>query len=199
MSIEQQQEVKTKAYAEAMRYMENAKDVLRKANKEDDFYHDPKYVRMACGTAYNGVLLALDTYLQLKDVEMPKKKRRSIEFYTSNVAQLDKKLLNHVNTVYSILHLDGYYDGIRDARVVSAGFDSAYQIIDKIKPLSDDSHLDSGLPKRPAQPIFSGALFIPSLMLWIAGFARLAANVFAASYAPKSRPSFLKRIYSFFA
>lgn len=129
-----QEEVKQQAYAEAMRYMSNAKEVLQKARKEDDFYGDPKYVRMACGTAYSGVLLALDAYLQLKDVEMPKKKRRSIEFYTSNVAQLDKKLLSHLNSAYHVLHLDGYYDGVCDAILVKRGFDNAYQIIDKIKP-----------------------------------------------------------------
>ena len=134
MSIKEQQEVKCAAYAEAMRYMENAKATLQKASKEDYQYHDVKYVRTACGTAYNGVLLALDAYLRLKGVEMPKKKRRSIEFYTSNVALLDKKLLGYVNNAYDILHLWGYYDGIRDARVVSAGFDNACQIIDKIKP-----------------------------------------------------------------
>ncbi|GHT41862.1 hypothetical protein AGMMS49965_12340 [Bacteroidia bacterium] len=134
MSIEKQEEIKQNAYAEAMRYMSNAKDTLQKARKEDDYYADKKYVRTACGTAYNGVLLALNTYLELKGVEMPKKKRRSIEFYTANVAQLDGKLLKELNTVYSILHLDGYYDGVQDAVVVKRGFDVAYDIIERIKP-----------------------------------------------------------------
>ncbi|MDR0688102.1 MAG: DUF5618 family protein [Prevotellaceae bacterium] len=134
MSTEAQEGIKQKAYAEAMRYMENAKEVLKKAKKEDNFYGDSKYVRMACGTAYNGVLIALDAYLLLKDVAMPQKKRRSIEFYTSNVAQLDKKLLNYLNSVYQVLHLSGYYDGICDVRVVKIGFENAEQIIGKIKP-----------------------------------------------------------------
>ena len=81
MSVEEQQELKQKSYAVAMRYMSNAKETLQKARKEDRFYQDRKYVRTACGTAYNGVLIALDTYLTLKDVELPKKKRRSIYFY----------------------------------------------------------------------------------------------------------------------
>ena len=136
MSIEEQQALKQKSYAEAMRYMENAKETLQKAVKEDDFYRDKKYVRSACGTAYSGVLIALDTYLALKDVEMPKKKRRSIEFYTKNVAKIDKKMLNYLDVVYNILHLDGYYDGILHARIIKEGFDVAYQVIDKIKPLT---------------------------------------------------------------
>ncbi|MDR0582018.1 MAG: DUF5618 family protein, partial [Prevotellaceae bacterium] len=69
MSLEEQQELKQKSYAEAMRYMNNAKETLQKAKKEDNYYADRKYVRTACGTAYNGVLLALDAYFMLKDVE----------------------------------------------------------------------------------------------------------------------------------
>ncbi|MDR3328772.1 MAG: DUF5618 family protein [Prevotellaceae bacterium] len=134
MSVEEQQEVKQKAYAEAVRYMDNAKEVLRKARKEDDRYQDRKYVRMACGTAYSGVLLALDAYLQLKDVELVKKRRRSIEWYTANVAKQDKKLLTYLNAAYNILHLDGYYDGILRADAIKSGFDTAYDIIEKIKP-----------------------------------------------------------------
>jgi predicted HAD superfamily phosphohydrolase len=138
MSIEEQQELKQKSYAEAMRYMNNAKETLQKAKKEDNFYTDRKYVRTACGTAYNGVLLALDTYLTLKDVELPKKKRRSINFYTQNISKIDGKMLKYLDNVYNILHLSGYYDGTTDARVINAGFGNAYDIIDKIKPIIND-------------------------------------------------------------
>jgi uncharacterized protein (UPF0332 family) len=136
MSIEEQQELKQRSYTEAVRYMDNAKETLQKAKKEDNIYKDRKYVRTACGTAYNGVLLALDAYLTLKDVKMPKKSRLSIEFYVRNVSKIDGKLLTHLNNVYDILHLSGYYDGVTDARVVSAGFDHAYEIINKIKPIN---------------------------------------------------------------
>ncbi|MDR0834473.1 MAG: DUF5618 family protein [Candidatus Symbiothrix sp.] len=134
MSIEQQEAIKQRSYAEAMRYMSNAKETLQKARKEDKYYTDKKYVRTACGTAYNGVLLALDTYFELKGVELPKKKRRSIEFYTANAAQLDGKLLKELNTAYHVLHLEGYYDGEQNAMVINSGFDVAYDIIDHIKP-----------------------------------------------------------------
>jgi hypothetical protein len=95
-------------------------------------------VRTACGTAYNGVLIALDTYLTLKDVELPKKKRRSIDFYTRNISKIDGKMLKYLDTVYSVLHLSGYYDGILNASVIKEGFDNAYDIIDKIKPIIND-------------------------------------------------------------
>ena len=134
MSLEEQQELKQKSYAEAMRYMDNAKETLQKAKKEDNYYADRKYVRTACGTAYNGVLLALDAYLMLKDVELPKKRRRSIDFYTRNISKIDGKMLKYLDVVYDILHLDGYYDGILNAPIIKSGFDAAYDIIDKIKP-----------------------------------------------------------------
>jgi hypothetical protein len=134
MSIEEQQELKQKNYAEAIRYMDNAKETLRKAKKEDNFYSDRKYVRTACGTAYSGVLLALDTYLALKDVELPKKKRRSIEFYEANIRKIDGKMLKYLNNAYDTLHLAGYYDGNLNATVIKGGFDVAYEIINRIKP-----------------------------------------------------------------
>ena len=134
MSINEQQALKTEYYSEAIRYMDNAKECLKKAKKEDDYYHDHKYVKMACGTAYSGVLMALDGFLQLKDIKPKKKDRKSIEYYQSNISNIDKKMLDYLNSAYKILHLSGYYDGIEDARVVKAGFDNAYKIIEKIKP-----------------------------------------------------------------
>ena len=137
MSIQEQQELKEKCYSDAMRYMDNAKDCLLKAKKEDGYYNDQKYVKMACGTAYNGVLTALDGYLMLKDVEMPNgNERKSIEFYRNNLAKIDKKILKKLNGLYQILHLWGYYDGIEKAAIVKEGFDDAYTIIEKLKPNS---------------------------------------------------------------
>ena len=135
MSIQKQQELREKYYDEAMRYMDNVGECLKKAKKEGRFYNDPKYVKMTCGTAYNGMLVALDGFFILKGIEKPKgKQRKSIEYYQNNIAKIDRKMLNYLNNAYEILHLWGYYDGIGDIRVVSAGFDNAYTLIDKIKP-----------------------------------------------------------------
>ena len=133
MSIDEQNEVKVKYYNEAIRYMDNAKETLKKAGKEDKFYLDKKYVKTACGTAYNGVLTALDGYLILKEIKKPRG-RRSIEFYQNSIAKTDKKLLNYVNNAYEVLHLFGYYDGNNSVSIIKEGFNYAYYIIDKIKP-----------------------------------------------------------------
>ena len=135
MSIQEQQELKEKYYGEAMRYMDNARESLKSAKKEDKIYRDVKYVRTACGTAYNGVLIALDGFLMLKGVKKPTKKdRKSIEFYQSHLGQLDRKMLDNLNVAYKILHLYGYYDGIESVPVIKEGFSLADKIIEKIKP-----------------------------------------------------------------
>ena len=135
MSIQEQELVKERYYSEAVRYMDNAKEYLKNAKKEGDYYHDKKYVKTACGTAYNGLLVALDGFLTLKGIGKPKGKlRKSIEYYQSNITKIDKKMLDYLNSAYQILHLWGYYDGVEDAIVVKRGFDNAYSIIDKIKP-----------------------------------------------------------------
>jgi len=135
MTIDEQQILLKKEYAEAIRYMNNAKETLQKAKKDGNYYTDKKYVRTACGTAYNGVLLALDAWFVLKGIPKPsKKQRKSIEYYMSNVAQIDKKLVTSLHAAYNALHLDGYYDGITNVKMITAGFDAAYEIIEKIKP-----------------------------------------------------------------
>ena len=91
--------------------------------------------RTACATAYLGVLIALDAWLKIKDIDLPsKKKQKSIEFYKENVVKIDKKMVSCLHTVYRQLHLEGYYWGENHIKVISGGFDAAYEIIDKIKP-----------------------------------------------------------------
>jgi hypothetical protein len=123
-------------YAEALRYMDNANDALKKTVKENHgHYKDRKYVKSACGIAYLGVLIALDAWLTVKGIpEISKKRRKSIEFYMSHLGKIDKKMVSHMDTVYNILHLDGYYGRETNIKVISLGFELAYQIIDKIKP-----------------------------------------------------------------
>jgi hypothetical protein len=157
MTIEEQNTFLAEEYAEAIRYMDNAKECLQKS-KRDDAYHvylDKKYVRMACGTAYSGVLIALDAWFVAKGLQEPtrlqhrnasaKKKKKpkskphmSINDYQHNLAQLDGKMLDILQSAYNILHLEGYYDGINHIDVIDAGFKCAYQIIDKIKPFNQD-------------------------------------------------------------
>jgi hypothetical protein len=134
MSVAEQEQTKLEYYSEAILYMDNAKEYLKNAQKEDGFYNDKKYIRTACGTAYSGLLVAMDGFLRLKDIKSKGKERKSIEYYRENITKIDKKMLNTLNSAYEILHLWGYYDGITKASVVKDGFEMAYTLIDKIKP-----------------------------------------------------------------
>jgi hypothetical protein len=135
MTREEQNAFLSKEYAESIRYMDNAKETLRKAGRDGLNYADKKYVRTACGTAYNGLLVALDAWFVLKGIPIPRKKqRKSIDYYTFNIAKLDKKILSNLDVAYDVLHLAGYYDGILSVKVIEGGFEAAYEIIDKIKP-----------------------------------------------------------------
>lgn len=125
-------------YRQALRYFENANEILRtKAKKKNGYYEDEKYVRMACGTAYSGVLRAVDAYLELKGKPIVKKKyaRVSVDDYQKRLAVLDKRVLNEFNTTYQILHLYGYYDGLRIADAIQLGLRSFEKILNEIKPL----------------------------------------------------------------
>ncbi len=133
MSVVEQLEIKTKYYNEALRYMDNAKETLQKASKDGNFYQDTKYVRTACGIAYNAVLDTFDCYFKLKGVP-PKKGRKSIEYYQVTLTAIDKKMLDYLNESYRILHLSGYYEGSKSVKLIGAGFEIAYEIIEKIKP-----------------------------------------------------------------
>ena len=150
MSVHEQEQTKEKYYTEAIRYMDNAKDCLKKAQKEGNFYYDAKYVKMACGTAYSGLLVALDCFLILKGIHKPTgKERKSIEYYQKNLGSLDKKTLNYLNSAYKTLHLWGYYDGIDKVSIVKEGFDDAYIIIDKIKPSGLNGSTKVTVPAKP--------------------------------------------------
>ena len=124
-------------YKDAVRYMDNAVEILStKAGKDGKYYADKKYVRMACGTAYSGVLLALDTYLEFKGKALitKPKGRKSVDDYRKALTNLDKKMLNNFNDTYEILHLDGYYGELINYEIIKQGLESANEIINKIKP-----------------------------------------------------------------
>lgn len=121
---------KEKHHKEVLRYMENARETLKKARKNGSLYEDKKYVKTACGIAYNAILLSLDALLEEKGSTT--RKRKSIEWYREEVGKVKPKLLIHLNPAYETLHLAGYYDGNLEVKVIQAGFDRAMIIIEEV-------------------------------------------------------------------
>lgn len=54
---------------ESLRYLQNAREILKKAPIEGNRYADVKYVQEACGTAYLAILKAIDEYLLNKGAQ----------------------------------------------------------------------------------------------------------------------------------
>jgi hypothetical protein len=110
---------------EAKRHISNAQDILSsKAQKEDGYYQDKKYIKMAGHTAYTGVLVALDEALN-----KPKKGRKTVDWYKEELAKQDKKMLNYFNELYEVLHLMMGYDGFGKEKIVKEGFETAEKLI----------------------------------------------------------------------
>jgi hypothetical protein len=122
---------------EAMRYLQNAKEILRKAPIEDGRYADMKYVQEACGAAYLAVLKAIDEYLLNKGMgkkELPK----SVEAYRialqKHLITRDGKLLREFERLYEELHIAGYYRGLLGhVNIVKDALKAAKEFIGKIK------------------------------------------------------------------
>ena len=132
MSVRGQKTIKENHYKEALRYISNANDLIKRAHKHGNYFDDSKYVKMASGTAYLGVLTAVEGYLLSKGVSK-KDLPRSIEMFKLKLAKLDKKLLHHLNNSYDILHLAGYYGGNISYTVWKEGMEEAMRVIEKIR------------------------------------------------------------------
>ena len=130
---------------EASRYFQNAKEILRKAPREDGSYakvypersRRVKYVQEACGVAYLAVLKAIDEYLLnrgLSKKELPK----SVDAYRKALQKYldvhDGKLIREFEGIYDELHIAGYYRGmLHSVEVVKAALNTAKGFIEKIK------------------------------------------------------------------
>jgi hypothetical protein len=121
---------------EALRYLNNAKEILKSVPVENGTYIDIKPVKEACGTAYLAILIAIDEYLLKKGINK-KELPRSVDAYRKALQKYlavhDGKLLREFEALYEALHIAGYYRGnlylvnmIKDALKATRSF------IDKI-------------------------------------------------------------------
>jgi hypothetical protein len=110
---------------EAKHCLSSAREILReKALKEDGYYLDSEFVKMAGQTAYTGILLALDDFLGKKG-----KGLKDVEWYKQHLSKWDKKVLNAFSAAYQILYVDMASNGIKSAELASVGLEEADKII----------------------------------------------------------------------
>jgi len=122
---------------EALRYLNNAKEILKKVPLEDNIYTDVKPVREAFGTAYLAILEAINECLLRKGLtkkELPKSVdsyRKALQKY---VAIHNGKLLREFEMLYDTLHIAGYYRGLLyNADVVKDALKATKSFIEKIR------------------------------------------------------------------
>lgn len=122
---------------EALRYLENAKEMLKTVQVEDNTYTDVKPVQEACGTAYLAVLKAIDQYLIKKGVEereLPQSVDGYKEMLRKHLMIHNGKLLKEFEKLYKLLHIAGYYRGLlEDVAVVKDAMKAAKTFIEKIR------------------------------------------------------------------
>ena len=121
---------------EPLRYLENAREILKNAPIEENRYADVKYVQEACGTAYLAILKAIDAHLLEKGIDR-KKPPMSVDAYRKalqkHLAVHNGKLLRAFEDLYDELHIAGYYRGnLHTVAVVKEALKEAEAFINKI-------------------------------------------------------------------
>jgi hypothetical protein len=121
---------------ESLRYLNNAKEILKTVPVEDSTYTDVKPVREAMGTAYLAVLEAINEHL-IKQGFTKKELPKSVEGYRKllqkYVAVRNGKVLREFEKLYDMLHIAGYYRGLLyDRDVVKQALKAAKSFIDKL-------------------------------------------------------------------
>ncbi len=121
---------------EALRYLNNAKEILKDISVENGTYTDIKKVREAFGTAYLAVLESINEVLLKKGItkrDLPK----SVDAYRTalqkHIAVHDGKLLREFEMLYDTLHIAGYYRAlIYNVNMVKGALKAAKSFIDKL-------------------------------------------------------------------
>ncbi len=122
---------------EALRYLNNAKEILKSVPVEDNTYTDIKPVREAFGAAYLAVLEAINECLLKRGFtkkELPKSADAYRNALQKHLVIHDGKLLREFEKLYDALHIAGYYRGLLyDVEMVKDALKAAKAFIEKIK------------------------------------------------------------------
>jgi len=122
--------------SEAIKYLNNAKEILKKARKEGNVYLDLKLVRESFGTAYLAILESINEKLIKKGFskkQLPKSVDGYREMLKKYIAVHNGKLLREFEMLYDGLHIAGYYRGlIYNVEMVKDLLNAAEEFIKKI-------------------------------------------------------------------
>jgi len=122
---------------ESLRYLENAKSIVRDVKIEGKYYTDIKPVREAFGTAYLAILEAINERL-IKKGYTKKDLPKSVDEYRKTLKKYfavnNGKLMREFEGLYDTLHIAGYYRGlIYNVDLVKDSMKAAKEFIEKVK------------------------------------------------------------------
>ena len=122
---------------EALKYLNNAKEILKSIPVADNVYTNIKPVREAFGTAYLAVLEAINEFLMVKKGLTKKELPKSVDAYRKVLQEYlavhNGKLMREFEMLYDALHIAGYYRGlIYDTNMVKDALKAAKTFIEKI-------------------------------------------------------------------
>ena len=121
---------------EALRYLHNAREILKRAPWEGSIYTDIKPVRESFSTAYLSILLAIDEYLLSRGLtkkELPKSFEQYQKALRKYISVHNGKLFREFDRLYEALHIAGYYRGnISHITVVRDYLNATRQFIEKL-------------------------------------------------------------------
>ena len=122
--------------ADAIRYINNAKEILKKSKVVEGYYTDLKYVKSAFGILYLGILKAIDDFLFKRGVEeitLPKKIEEYMKYFKKYGSPYDGKLIKEFESLYKEVHIAGYYRSLLSSvKVVKDIFEESEKFIKKL-------------------------------------------------------------------
>ncbi|KKS76785.1 MAG: hypothetical protein UV51_C0016G0005 [Candidatus Woesebacteria bacterium GW2011_GWC1_42_9] len=131
----------TTHYEEAIRYIDNAEEMLAKSPNDGKDYLDKKYVKSAAGTAYAGVELAAKWYIKLRGLTI---KGDSADRVKEALSKIDKKILNSFSFLYEVMHKSIYYGGMSRMSIVDESMKDARHFVSYLKPFNKEAIYKDG-------------------------------------------------------
>ncbi|MEW6097075.1 MAG: DUF5618 family protein [bacterium] len=121
-------------FDEAVRFYNNAKDILKDVKIVYKSYQDTKPVVKACGVGYIGMLKACDGYLISRGIDKAKLPTSYQGYWQvlSKDLSHNGKVKSALKVAYENLHIFGYYRGGTGVSMIKEGFQCAKFVIEHL-------------------------------------------------------------------
>lgn len=129
-------------YEEALRYVDNAEEQLKKSPIDERYYTDLKYVKSAGGIVYAGVEKSAKWFIELNGIKLPKEAKEPE--ITKALTKINKKALNLFNDLYSYFHIAVYYNENNNVAKIKESLKVARNFMLYLKPYNKVAIYEDG-------------------------------------------------------